>query len=368
MNEPYRLRYTNQIVGAFLLVLLLFLIVLALLLLRASDYFVERKPFWFEISQEQIQDLHPGIEVMILGQLAGQVDNIRYVEDTDRVRVELSIDPGKSDQIFEDSVIVPARKYGVGTPVLNIRRPRSNAGPLVPLSPGQPITAFRSEDDRLERMSREVESVTESVRLIQEKLDPTLTTIDDAAAKFSTSLTDTVDPTFVRAQQASDSFLQTNERLRPEASETLRLLRQATESMQAQMTTLTKKIETLVDEDMRTTLAKVRQSTDEVSAAAKTANQTSSDVGVDIAETLEQLQQASEQVRQLAIESRQVVQIVRGEAEELPGTTARVNDTVNETQDLVGEIRGHWLLRRSSQRPTSTQQVSPSTVRGGFAR
>ena len=39
MNEPYRLRYTNQIVGAFLLVFLIFLFALSLLVFRVSDRF-----------------------------------------------------------------------------------------------------------------------------------------------------------------------------------------------------------------------------------------------------------------------------------------------------------------------------------------
>ncbi len=346
MNEPYRLRYTNQIVGGFLLILILFLIVLALLLIRASDYFVEQKTFYFDIAQEQVKDLHPGIDVMILGQRAGQIESIDYVEDSDRVRIKLSIDPDKSDQIFTNSVVVPDRKYGVGTPVLNIRRATGNDGVPTPLLPGTQISTFRSEDDRIERMSREVESVSASVRLIQQKLDPTLE----------------------QTRIAAGSFYESNEQLRPDASETLRVIREATLSMQSEIGVLTAKIENLIDTDMRDTLAHVQRSTDEVSAAAATTNQTSSRVGDDIAETLAKIELAAEKVQLLAEESRQVIRIVRREAEDLPGTTARVNDTVSETQDLVGEIRDHWLLRRSINRNVPTQQISPSTVRGGLAR
>ncbi len=368
MNEPYRLRYTNQIVGTFMLVLLLFLLLLAVLLLRASDYFAETKSFWFEIGQEDVQDLHPGIEVVILGERAGEVKAIEYVEDSNRVRVNLSIDPDKSDQIFENSVVVPARKYGVGTPVLNIRRGASVTQPSTPLSGGSQILSFTTEDDRIEKMAREVESVSESVRQIQLQMTPVLLSIASTSDNMNRAVTDSVNPAMDQTRLASESFLQTNDQLRPEASETLRVIRDATTDLQSQIGTLNAKLEKLLDEDMTATLADVRRSTDDVSDAAKTANQTTTAVGVDVSETMAKLDQAAEQVTRLAEETRAVVRIVRREADDLPGTTARVNDTVSETQDLVGEVRDHWLLRRSRDRSGSSQQVSPSTVRGGFAR
>ncbi|MGB7327870.1 MAG: hypothetical protein WBD31_23545 [Rubripirellula sp.] len=368
MNQPFRLRYTNQIVGAFLLVLLLFLILLALLLLRASDYFAEKKTYWFEIGQEEVQDLHPGVDVVILGQRAGQVTGIDYVNGGDRVRVNLEIDANRGDQIFDNSVIVPARKYGVGTPVLNVRRGAEPETSPAPLPNGSRIATFRSEDDRIERMAREVETVSDSVRLIQQRMMPTLDSIETTSDHISESLDRSVNPSLDQARVASESFLKSNEQLRPEASETLRVIREATTQLQSQVGVLTAKIEKLLDEDLKSTLADVRQSSDEISTAAKTANTTTVEVGDGVADTMATLKQAAEQVAQLAEETRAIVRIVRREADDLPGTTARVNDTVSETQDLVGEIRDHWLLRRSSNRASSSEQISPSTVRGGFAR
>ncbi|TWU56706.1 hypothetical protein Poly51_26230 [Rubripirellula tenax] len=368
MNEPYRLRYTNQIVGAFLLVLLLLLILLALMLLRASDYFAEKKTYWFEIAQDQVQDMHPGVEVVILGRRAGAVEAIEYIADSDRIRVNVSIDPEMSNLVFDNSFIVPSRKYGVGTPVLNIRRGRTAPQSAVPLPTGSKIEAFQSEDDRIERMAREVESVSESVRMIEERLKPTLATIESAGKNFDQSMSETIRPTFEETRTASASFLKTNEQLRPETSQTLSVIRQATIDLQSQVGALTTKIEAMVDHDMRITLADVRESTDAISAAAKSAEATSTEVNESVADTLVKLQQAAEQVRLLALETRDVVRIVRREADDLPGTTERVNDTVSETQDLVGEIRGHWLLRRSGSRPTSSQQVSPTMVGGGSVR
>lgn len=363
MNEPYRLRYTNQIVGVFLLVLLLFLIVLALLLLRAGDYFAERKTYWFEIPQEEVRDLHPGIEVMILGKRAGQIEDIQYVADSDRVRIELAIDEAFADQVFANSIIVPDRKYGVGAPILNLRRPSGKevAQPSVPLPSGNQIATFRTQDDRIEQMAREVETVAASVRKIQEQLTPTLATIGKTSTGIDTSMSETITPAFKTANRAADSFFTTNEQLRPVADETMRVIRESTQALREQVGDLTAQVQALVNQELKQTLA-------DVSATAETVDKVSEDTSQNITETLQVLAKAAEQVRLLAEETRQVVRIVRAEADQLPGTTTRVNDTVSDTQDLVGEIRDHWLLRNSNRRPSGSSQVSPSSLRGGVAR
>ena len=47
---------------------------------------------------------------------------------------------------------------------------------------------------------------------------------------------------------------------------------------------------------------------------------------------------------------------------------AGYEDTVSDTQDLVGEIRSHPLLRRYSKQARPTPQISTSGVRGGSIR
>ncbi len=357
MNEPYRLRYTNQIVGVFLLVFLLFLFVLSLLVFRVSDRFGKKDRFWIRANESEIRDLHRGAEVIILGERAGEVRSIDYDEDQRSIRVELQIDREMSDQIFEDSIIRLERKFGVGAPVLMVRRGEPDVGPPRLLAPGSEIKNFQGESDRVDQLSREVEVIAESVRKIQQSAVPSLESVDAAADRFRGSLDDTVDPAFDRTREAFESFSQTNEEVRL-----------ATSNLEARIDSLTRKIEALVEQDMRQTLGEVRQSSDDFSKAALSVNETSISVNQDVAQTLERMREAIDQVRILAEETRDVVQVVRREANDLPGTTARVNDTVNDTQELVGEIRSHWLLRRYSNQSTPSSQVSPSAIRGGPMR
>ncbi|MGI9473124.1 MAG: MlaD family protein [Rubripirellula sp.] len=361
MNEPYRLRYTSQIVGIFLMLLLLFVIVLSLFLLRAGDYIVAKNRYWVEVSQDDVADLHKGAGVMMLGELAGEVERIQYVEGTNRIRVDLRIDANRSDEIFEDSELLLERRYGVGAPVLVLRRGELTTDQPVLLKSDSQIRNFRGETDRVDRMASEVESVSDSIQQIQQKLDA-------VADRFERTLDGSADPAFDKTSRASDSFFQTNETLRPDVLETSQAIRAATRSLETRIGNLTDKVDLLVEKDMRDTLGEVRESSDDLSIAAKSVNQTSTDVNQDVGKTLADMRVAIEQVRALAEEARDVVKIVRREANELPGTTERFNDTVDDTQDLVGEVRSHWLLRRYSNKPGPTQPVSPSAIRGGSIR
>lgn len=366
MNQTYRLRYANQIVGVFLLVVLVASIALSLVLLRAGDYLVEQDSFWVELAQDEIGDLHQGADVMILGQRAGNVDKIEYVDGSTQIRVSLSIDPDKSNQIFENSVVSLARKFGVGTPVLVIRRAVNPQGELVQLLSGSQIKGFQGTPDRIDQMSREVEAVSESIRLIQQTLAPTLVSMDSAAKRMEKTLDEAADPTLAQAGDASQSVYTTSEAVRPETLKTLQTMQSATENLESRITALTTTVEKLVKTDVKQTLADVRDSTEKIDKATLSVQQTAVETNENIAATLLRLQAAAVEVQQLARESRQLVRVVRSEADELPGTTERVNDTVSETQDLVGEIRSHWLLRRYSNQGSPTRQVSPASVRGGM--
>lgn len=365
MNEPYRLRYTNQIVGAFLLILLLF--ILTLLLILSGGYFRESDRYWLEVTQEDVSNLQKDTEVMILGERVGEVESIRYVDGSDAIRIDLRMDPKKDVEIFKNAIVKIERKFGFGTPVLTIRRgPGSEAGARVPS--GSQLTNFQGENDRIDSTAREVETISKSIQLMQQKADPTMDSIGSASDRLERSVDDSLSPAMKSTQDAADAFKKTNEELLPKALLTLDKLQTTTRNLDIRVTALTEKIGNLVDDDVRQTLDKVRDSTDDVSEAADSVNQTSEKASTEISETLAQLQKAAIQFEKLANEAREVVKVVRGEAKDLPGTVGDINDTIDDTQNLVGEIRDHWLLRRYSRQPTNSPQVSPSTVRGGSLR
>lgn len=352
MNDPYRLRYTNQAVGVFLLVILLVLIGMSVLVLRAGDYFIAKDHYWIEIPQEDIRDLYKGAEVMILGERAGEIDSIRYVDATDKVRVNLSIDPDMSDQIYVDSIVRQDRKFGLGTPILMIRRGETAGDRRERLPPGNPLVNYEGESDRLDKVAQQVETVSESIRLIQVQLDPTLASLTKVSDQLTSTLVTSAEPAMAESQKAAGSIYETSETLRPQTLETLDSMQTASRNFEQRVTELTQR---------------VADSADSVRLAADSIAKTSDDTNRDIAQTLSSLRDAAEQVERLAVQTQDLVRVVRGEANELPGTTEQFNETVSDTQDMVEEIRNHWLLRNSGGRGGLGSPGS-SRSRGGTVR
>lgn len=365
MNDPYRLRYTNQLVGTFLLVLLLFSLVVSFLVFRTKDYFAEKDLFWVDVPQQAVEGLQKGSEVMILGERAGDVESIRYIDGTSNVRVTLAIRREYSKQVFESSTVALERRFGVGAPLLVIRRGMPADGVLKELAPNSRFARFEAEEDRLDQLAREVQSVSESINKIQVKMDPTMDKIGESADTFKAGMNDDASPAFRSMGSASKSFQETNEQLRPEASETMLRIREATNNIDQKITQMTEKIELLVEADMRDTLKDVRGTSSDVSRAADSVETTAGDVNADVAKTLVEIRDAADKMQRLADEARDVVRVVRQESEELPGTVEQFNATVDNAQDMVGEIRSHWLLRRYTDQSRTTRQLSPSGIRAG---
>lgn len=361
MSEPYRLRYTNQIVGLFLLAVLVTTTVVSVVLF--SRLFVTRDHFYVSATEDEASDLKTGTEVIYLGKTIGHVQELRYVATSDLVSVLLAIDSDYSDQITTDSQVVLNHKFGVGIPVLTIRRKKwtERTRPARPLQPGQSIGQFLGDPDPIGKMADEFESASSSMDL--------------AAKTITHSMTESVDPAFNKSSTAFESWEKTSETLRPATLETLVQIRGTTARLEKELTKLTQRINELVDKDIRETVASIKESAIAATDAAKSVGQTASTIEAkseqtnkDVAETLKTLRETALMIQRLTQETREVVRIVRSEANELPGTTERINDTVSDTQDLVGDIQNHWLLRRYRTDPKPTQQVSPSAVRGGGIR
>lgn len=377
MNEPYRLRYTNQIVGVFLLILLVIITVLGVAVTRVSRILVQPDHFFVDLAEQEVIDLRSGAEVTVLGKRIGQVESLDYLGGGDQVRVTLAIDPSYRSNITTDSELCLERKFGLGTLYVNIRRKAgvNRQAPGVPLEPGAVIASFRGEIDRVEQMADQVQGAGESIDKIEKKLNPTLNSIDVAANRFRGSLDNSVDPAFSQGRSAFQSVEQTSETLRADTAQTLESIRMATAKLERELSDLANQVQGVVEKDVTATLLSIKNSSDAASNAALSVAMTSSNLdkktdktNQEITATLAVMRDSLIQIQKLTNDTRELVRILRGEAEELPGTTERVNQTVGETQDLVRQLRSHWLLRRTNSDPNMSQQVSPSSIRTGGAR
>ena len=188
MNEVYRLRYTNQIVGAFLLVFLILLLVLSFTVFRLGNRFGAKDRYWIETAEADVHELHPGTEVLILGKPVGEVLDLNYLEDGRSVRVDLQLTRQKTPQIFQDSIVRLERKFGVGTPVLVIRRDSSRKRSSQTLTPDQKIEYFSSDLDRVDQLTEQVRQITKSFQEIQQVAEPTLESVRETGERMQGSL------------------------------------------------------------------------------------------------------------------------------------------------------------------------------------
>lgn len=361
MNEPVRLRYANQIVGAFLMIVCILIVVVSVRLFTRIA--VRKEEFFIEVSEDVASQLRTGTEVIILGETVGEVDELSYVDGSSLVRVALAIDSRRSGLITSESEVELERKYGVGPPIVRIARSKvaERDVPAEPIPPGGMIPRFRQDEDQVEKMTDSVQSASGSV--------------DVAAQQLTESIRQTIEPTFQAGESTLESVRETSEALRPETLETLSQLRKTTQNLESELTTLTRRVDQLVDEDIRNTIDRIndsavaaKQAADSVRELSIGLDQKSGATADDIAKTLQTLRDTAIDIQRLTEETRQVVRIVRGEANDLPGTTSRVNDTVNEASDLVDSISDHWLLRRYQKGRQPSQQVPPSSIRGGGLR
>ena len=357
MNEVYRLRYTNQIVGVFLLLFLALIIVLSFTVFRLGNRFGAKDRFWIEASEEEVHELHPGTEVLILGKPVGEVLDLSYLEDGSGVRVDIQLTKQNTAMVFEDSVVRLERKFGVGTPVLVIRRDSRERLSAKPLAANQRILSFLPNLDRVDQLSDQVKQIRESFQEIQEVAEPTLESMRVTGERLQGSLDRAVDPAFRKSQEASDSFLQTNEQIR-----------ETTINLEGRVADLVGRTERMLDQDVRMTLSAIQRSNEVIEQAASQVGETSKTLDAEMIQTLSMVRETSEAIRQLAAQTEVLIEVLNEEAEDLPGTTVRVNNTMSEAQQLVQEIRSHWLLRRYRQENGTTKQLDPSSIRGGFSR
>ena len=284
MNEPIRLRYVNQLVGAFILLIVALLLVGTVIVVRQQEIFVPEYEIFAFVAETELKGLGKGTEVLVLGRQAGEIDDIRYFDgerDGKNVRVSMKIKETFRDKIFTDSVAhLKRRLAGAGEAYLEITRgPRHQTvlptrGDLKVVSEPEPA----SELARVTGMIDDIRGYFEDVR----------NSMVDAFDRFGT---------------AADTFNASNEQLQGVLTEL--------EDFAPRLTPLAEKSETFLES------------------------------------------------------SQEVVDALRAETENLPGTVLKLQDDLDGAQEIIEGIRSHWLLRRYIDRGDADTLISPSQMGRG---
>lgn len=110
-NRP-AFRYVNETVGAFVLLALVVIVIVAVQAGRVHRWFVARQTFLVGLPEEGSRGLRSGAEVLVLGVNAGRVIDID-IDSEGRMRATVRIQADFARFVREDSEVTIHRKFGV---------------------------------------------------------------------------------------------------------------------------------------------------------------------------------------------------------------------------------------------------------------
>lgn len=174
MSKPFKFRYVNEIVGAFVLVVLAALVTGIILAGRAQEWFVPDYTLHLDFPPEGSLGLQKGAEVQILGTTVGTVNKIR-VRDDGRMTGKLTVKGDFIRFVREDSQAIVKKKFGIaGDAFLEITQGRGAAH-----DPEQPLRAVKDTEiteiaqDILKRLQETVVPAVEEYTALAAELRST---------------------------------------------------------------------------------------------------------------------------------------------------------------------------------------------------
>jgi len=352
LSRGHKLRYANQFVGAFVLLVLGLLFTALLIVAWGQEWFVPNHDIHAYIPEGQLDGLQVNTPVQILGERVGKVREISYVDDVELVeqllgrwpttdtngrhflRVTLQISDRFINEVDINSKIhIRRRLAGVGDVYLEILRGDVRLG-----RPDEStifvIYSEKSAQDELRTMTRLMGEVQQDFSVMRESL------VRSSAAFERTN--ERIAQTSERIQDLADSLLEVTPRL-PEIAD------------EVQRTTV----------DMRTTSERFRETTDEIGQS----NRQLQNVLTDAEAVTPRLLPITQQTERLLATSQVVADRLKDESEDLPGTVNEIRGAVGDAQEMIDGLRQNWLLRHHVEQPRTPERLPPSKVRvGGISR
>lgn len=314
MGRAYRLRYVNQFVGGFVVLVLLLLVGAAILVGQRQEWFADTFVVFATLEEKDLDGVREGTEVIMLGQRAGRVAVIEYLPNRAWLRLTLVLRQRFADQIYEDSVVAIKRKVaGVGDAYLEITRPgvfdAATARRYELGSPDLLVVAEPPVEDQFRDITR---------------------MMDDIRQSFS-DVRDAFIPALERWESAGENIERSNEDL---------------QAVIADLRRVTPRLDGLVDQT-ESVLSGHQQVIDTVRAET------------------DQLPGTVLQLRNTLDGAQEVVDDLRGETQQLPGTVEQFQQTLGGAQEIVEGLRQHWLLRRYIDQHPTSPMIPPSNLGRG---
>jgi ABC-type transporter Mla subunit MlaD len=328
MNKPVKLRYANQLVGAFVLLVALVVAVVVVLVARRQEWGASTFRLHAFIRDEELDGLRRGTEIVLLGQKAGEISSIDYFYDPTSPDKDLEITMVLrrvpfQEQIFEGSTAhIRHHLAGAGDAFLEIKRgPRGGSI----LSDGDilPIIPELTSNDRLDEIEQKMERITLAFEKVRDTMVPAFENMNKLAVEGQASN--------ATLQEVLNDFDQVSPRLGPLADKA--------DAVLTDMQNFTPRLDPLAIQ--------------------------AQDVLTDLQNVSPRLRPLTDRAQQVLDESQEITASIRSETDQLEGTVRDVRDTVGSAQEVLDAMRSHWLLRRYIKQPHPDPTIPPSEVGRG---
>jgi ABC-type transporter Mla subunit MlaD len=350
MDDSFRLRYVNQLTGVFILFVIVGLLLFTLYLVRVKELFATRLPYQVVMPQKELDGLREGTEVYILGKSVGHVSEIEYQPGSNDVRMTLMIKEESRDKIFTDSELTMRRKFGVGEPYLEILRGEASQRVLQHDDPETParFSRFVPDEDKLNMLA-------EKITNIEEALLPMINSARITSRNANKQMNEVMVPTLNQFRESTVSIEGSVNKMERKANKTMTRFEQSAETLDDSVARMKKSVVTL-EGDTKSTLASIRRTSNNTSRQVD-------EIEANVEATLKKISDASDKAGNAADDARDLIQVLKEEADDLPGTVNRFNNTLSNAQETIDGINRHWLLRRYVDQEERSQRLSPSGVR-----
>ncbi len=289
MAQPFKFRYVNEIVGTFIILVLVVLLVGIFLAGQAQQWFETVHRYMLLFPPEGSLGLQENSQVVILGAVVGSLEKLSVDQDGNMTgRIAIKGDFFRF--VREDSKVIVKKKFLLaGDSYIEISKGK---GP--PLPEDSALTCTK-DTEITELLEIEVEKIMEEVTPVLEQ-----TTL--AIEEYTLLAADIRDPAG-DLQQLIGNLNRITEGLAKGEGMAGAVLRDPG-----------------MTEDLKDIITKIREST-------------------------ERLQRIADDASRAASKLPAMSETIAGEVEDVPGLVLQSRETLRETQRLIEALQRHWLIR-----------------------
>ena len=306
MAKPFKFRYVNEIVGTFVLVVVLLLAIGIILAGRAQEWFVPKYHIGLDFPPEGSLGLKKGSEIEILGTTVGKIEGIT-VNDDGSMRGEMLVKGDFIRFIRADSLAIAKKKFGIaGDAYVEITK---GSGEVLP------------EDAKLTLLKdTELMEIAQNIlNQIQDSTVPAINSIRKAVEEYTALAADMRDPKGPLFMLLSNL------------------------------------------EKITAGLEKGEGSAGQILRNPDLANQLN-DILKQVNESLVKVQAVLDDVKKTSAQLPPMAEKVGGEVNDMPGLVLQTQETLREAERLIEGIQKSWIVRGYIVQPETGRLIKPSEV------